>query len=208
MLTQYHTKMTQQALAPHFSERALKMIIAANLRQDDLQYQFGHDEIHYDNNAIEKGDRYIIEQRGYVIASLLTPGNLGAWVAFGRLLHTAQDFYAHTNYVTLWLDEHKDPPPTPAEIDPLRKDLIESPGLHSGKIYLPMDMLAFIPFLRPLALKLLPKDSHSWMNLDSPSRGYKFDYAFAAAVKRTVYEFELLQKILPPEMLARFTDKK
>ena len=208
MIPKYHIEMTREALAAHFSERALKMIVSANIKQDDIQYQFGHDEIHYDNNAIEAADRYINEQRGYILAALLTPGNLGAWVAFGRLLHTAQDFYAHTNYVTLWLDKHKDPPPTPAEIDPLKKELIRSPSLHSGKIYLPMDILAVIPFLRPLALKLLPKDSHGWMNLDAPERGLKFDYARAAAVKRTVHEFELLQKILTPEMLARFTDNK
>lgn len=207
MLTQYHTEMTRAALAPHFSERALEVIIAANLRQDDLKNQFGHDEIHYDNNAIEQGDRYIIEQRGYVLATLLSPGVLSAWIAFGKLLHTAQDFYAHTNYVTMWLDQFKDAPPPPVEIDPLQMDLVKSPGLCSGKIYLPMDALAFIPFLRPLALKLLPKDSHAWMNLDAPRQGYKFPYAISAATKRTEHEFDLLRKILTPEMFARFTDK-
>ena len=207
MIPRYHIEMTREALAPHFSERALQMIISANIHQDDLPNQFGHDEIHYDNNAIDAGDRYINEQRGYILAALMLPGNLGAWVAFGRLIHTAQDFYAHTNYVALWLDEQTGTPPTPAQIDPLKKDLIQSPSLCSGKIYFPMDMLAFLPIFRPLALKLLPKDSHGWMNLDAPNRGFKFDYARAAAIKRTLYEFELLQKLLPPEMFARFTDK-
>lgn len=203
----YHEEMTREAIAPYFSERALEIIIAANIKQDRLSAQIGHDEFHYDNNAIKKGDRYIIEQRGQVIATLLFPGILSAWIAFGRLLHTAQDFYAHTNYVALWLDEQTGTPPTPAQIDPLKKDLIQSPNLCSGKIYFPMDMLAFLPIFRPLALKLLPKDSHGWMNLDAPNRGFKFDYARAAAIKRTLYEFELLQKLLPPEMFARFTDK-
>lgn len=207
MLLRYHVEMTRAALSPYFSERALEIIIAANLRQDDLKNQFGHDEIHYDNNAIAKGDRYIIEQRGYVIATLLSPGILSAWIAFGRLLHTAQDFYSHTNYVTLWLEQFDGTPPAPAEIDPLQMDLVKSPRLHSGKIYLPMDALAFIPFLRPLALRLLPKDSHTWMNLDSPAQGPKFPYAIAAGTKRTEHEFDLLRKILTPEMLAKFTDK-
>jgi hypothetical protein len=44
------------------------------------------------------------------------------------------------------------------------------------------------------------------MNLDSPAQGPNFAYARAAAIKRTVYEFELLKKILTPEMFARFTD--
>ncbi|MBM4426121.1 MAG: hypothetical protein FJ031_02655 [Chloroflexi bacterium] len=207
MLVPYHEEMTREALAPHFSAGALDIIIAANLKQDSLRGQIGHDEYHYDNNAIEKGDRYIIEQRGYVLATLLSPGILGAWIAFGRLLHTAQDFYAHTNYVTMWLDEFNGAPPPPPEIDPLRKDLIKSPGLHSGNIYLPMDALYFVRPLRPLALKLLPQNSHGRMNLDSPEQGPKFEYARAAALKRTQYEFDLLRKILAPEMFARFTDK-
>lgn len=206
MIAQYHIEMTRAALSSHFSERALEVIIAANIKQDSFWNQFGHDEIHYDNNAIEKGDRYINEQRGYILATLLSPGILGAWIAFGRLLHTAQDFYAHTNYVTLWLDQFDGAPPPP-EIEPLKKELVRSPDLHSGKIYLPMDALYYVKFLRPLALRLLPKNSHGWMNLDEPAQGPKFPYAIAAATKRTTHEFDLLRKLLPPEMFARFTDK-
>jgi hypothetical protein len=44
------------------------------------------------------------------------------------------------------------------------------------------------------------------MNLDSPQQGPHFEYARAAAVKRTVYEFEILEKILTPEMFSKFTD--
>jgi len=203
----YHEEMTREAIAPYFSERALEIIIAANIKQDRLSAQIGHDEFHYDNNAIKKGDRYIIEQRGQVIATLLFPGILSAWIAFGRLLHTAQDFYAHTNYVTLWLDQFNGAPPPAPEIVPLQKDLVKSPNLYSGRIYLPLDAIAFIPFLRPLALKLLPKDSHAWMNLDTPAQGPKFEYARLAAVKRSEHELDLLRKLLTPEMFERFTDK-
>jgi hypothetical protein len=133
---------------------------------------------------------------------------LSAWIAFGRLTHTAQDFYAHTNYIPMWLDAHthNGTPPAPSEVDPVQKCLIESPKLHSGKLYLPMDLLYFVPFLRKLSLALLPPDSHGWMNLDSPKQGPRFEYARAAAVKRTIYEFEILEKILTPEMFAKFID--
>jgi hypothetical protein len=104
----------------------------------------------------------------------------------------------------MWLDRHSAPPPP--EIDPVIKDLLESPSLHSGKLYMPMDWLYFVPFLRKLALALLPSDSHAKMNLDSPAQGLKFEYARAAAVKRTLYEFELLEKILTPEMFSKFVD--
>lgn len=208
MISQYHIEMTHSALTPHFSERALEVIIAANVRQDALRNQIGHDEIHYDNNAIGKGDRYINEQRGLILATLLSQGILGAWVSFGRMLHTAQDYYAHTNYVTLWLEQFDGAAlPPPSEIDPLKKELVRSPKIRSGKVYFPMDVVYMIKPLRPLALKLLPKDSHGWMNLDEPSRGPKFDYAISAATKRTVHEFDLLQKLLPLEMFARFVDK-
>ena len=206
MLIPIHEEMTRESLGEHFSPRALEIIIAANRKQDAIRGQIGHDEFHFDNNAIEKGLRYINEQRGFVLASLLSPGVLSAWIAFGRLTHTAQDFYSHTNYISLWLDQHPGTPPTPPEIDPVQKSLLRSPSLHSGKIYLPMDALYFVPFLRKFALKLLPEDSHGKMNLDSPAQGPRFEYARAAAVKRTQHEFDLLKKILPPDLFAKFTD--
>ena len=207
MLIPIHQEMTREALEGRVSPRALEVIIAANCKQDALSGQIGHDEFHYDNNAIDEGHRYVIEQRGFVIASLLSPGVLSAWIAFGRLTHTVQDFYSHTNYVTMWLDAHPGgTPPTPPEIDPVQKDLIESPSLHSGKLYMPMDWLYFVPFLRKLSLSLLPADSHAKMNLDSPVQGAKFAYARAAAVKRTIYEFDLLEKLLTPEMFSKFAD--
>jgi len=207
MLIPIHEEMTREALGPYFSPRALEIIIAANKKQDAPRNQIGHDEIHFDNNAIDKGLRYINEQRGYILATLLSPGILSAWIAFGRLTHTAQDFYAHTNYISLWLDQHPGTPPPPLEVDPVQKSLIHSPSLRSGKIYFPLDVFYFIPFTRSIALRLLPDDSHGKMNLDSPKQGPRFAYARAAAVKRTQYEFELLRKLLTPEMFAKFTDK-
>ena len=206
MLTYVHKEMISEALSTCVSPRALEIITAANIKQDSLRGQFGHDEYHFDNNAFDKSYRYINEQRGLILASLLSPGVISAWIAFGRLTHSAQDFYAHTNYVSLWLDQHPGTPPAPPEIDPVQKDLIESPKFHSSKVYMPMDALYFIPFLRKFSLTLLPRDSHGWMNLDSPKQGFKFDYARAAAIKRTQYEFEILEKILIPEMFSKFTD--
>ncbi len=206
MLIPIHQEMTREALGGRVSPRALEIIIAANCKQDALSGQIGHDEFHFDNNAIDEGRHYINEQRGFILASLLSPGVLSAWIAFGRLTHTAQDFYSHTNYVAMWLDQHPGTPPTPLEIDPVQKNLIESPAMYSGKLYFPMDWLYFIPFLRKFALAMLPSDSHAKMNLDSPAQGPRFEYARAAAVKRTIYEFELLEKILTPEMFTKFVD--
>jgi len=207
MLIPIHEEITREALSAHFSPRALEIIIAANCKQDALSGQIGHNEYHFDNNAIDEGHQYINEQRGFVLAALLSPGVLSAWIAFGRLIHAVQDFYSHTNYIPLWLDQHDGTPPAPPEIDPVQKSLIKSPKLHSGKLYLPMDVLYFVPFLRNFSLALLPNDSHGKMNLDSPQQGPRFEYARAAAVKRTVHEFGILEKILTPEMFSKFVDK-
>jgi len=56
-------------------------------------------------------------------------------------------------------------------------------------------------------MSILPRDSHGWMNLDSPERGPNFPYAFEAAVKRTKIEFERTTRDLPEDLCALFLDK-
>ena len=68
-----------------------------------MRGQIGHDEYHFDNNAFEKSYAYIEEQRALTISSLMANDVFSAWSAFGRLTHTVQDFYSHSNYVDLWL---------------------------------------------------------------------------------------------------------
>jgi hypothetical protein len=183
------------------------MIIAGNLYQDRLRGQLGHDEYHFDNNAFEKSYAYIEEQRALTISSLLANDAPAAWSAFGRLTHTAQDFYAHSNYIDLWLACQPDGAiPTPSDVDPLDPDLINTRALRSGKIYA-LELLTFIPILKPLVMPILPRDAHGWMNLDSPKRGPNFPYAFQAAVKRTKIEFEKTTKSLPEDLFALFVDK-
>jgi hypothetical protein len=140
------------------------------------------------------------------ISSLQDGDAPAAWAAFGRLTHTAQDFYAHTNYVDLWLarfTEHSHP--SPPEIAPLLEELVDSPELHSGKLYYPLEALSFIPFLKRFVMPLLPEDSHAWMNLDSPERGKRFEYALEAAIKRTRYEFDRTVAGLSSGQVALFT---
>lgn len=210
MLKYIHIEITREALNGHFSQYALAVICTANFRQDTLRGKIGHNEYHFDNNAMEASHRYINEQRGLILASLLTSNNSFAWPAFGRLIHAAQDFYAHTNYVSLWLARYKDStPPPPPKIDPVEKSPIQNPNLHSGKRYYPLEILCFIPAFRKLAMSTplgVPRVSHAWMNLDSPKHNPQFEYARAAAIKRTQYEFGILEKLLPPGMFARFTD--
>jgi hypothetical protein len=208
MLQKIHAEITRQALQDRVSDRALDRIIEANLHQDRLLGQIGHDEYHFDNNAFEKSYAYIEEQRKLVVSSLQAEDIPSAWAAFGRLSHTAQDFYAHSNYIDLWLACQPDGVlPTPSEVDPLDPDLIDTRALRSGKIYLLLEALSFVKLLKPLVLPLLPRDSHAWMNLDSPEQGSSFVFAYQAAVKRTRIEFKRTTEDFPRDLMGRFVDR-
>jgi hypothetical protein len=205
MLRPFHIEMMHLALDDVFSPRALEEIIKANLRQDRLGGQIGHHEYHFDQNAFDKSYAYIEEQRALTISSLMKEDVPSAWSAFGRLTHTAQDFYAHSNYIDLWLARQPNGV-TPPEVDPMDTSLIHNPALRSGKVYL-REILTFIPLLKPLAMRFLPRDAHGWMNLDAPERGLHFPYAFQAAIKRTKIEFEKTTKDLPERLVALFVNR-
>jgi len=206
------------ALGERFSPRAMSAIIHANVNQDRLSGQVGHDEFHFDNNAFDKSYTYIEEQRALTVTALQKNDTLSAWSAFGRTTHTLQDFYAHSNYITLWLasfdysprsgtERDGQTPPPSSEIDPVDLTLIQHPDLHSGKVYYPFEILYFIRSAREFSLRILPKNSHAWMNLDSPEQGSKFDYAMQAAIKRTVIEYEKTTSDFSGEMCRLFLDR-
>ena len=215
MLKSYHGEICRRALGSIFSSRALDVIIAANLAQDGLRGQIGHPEFHFDDNSFQAGSVYIEEQRqiildtlnpgkGYLLSSSRS-GTIPAWEAFGRLTHAGQDFYAHSNYIKLWVNIHHPTKLPPLdEVTALQSEILNHPDLRSGKVYL-WDWVAFIPGLHGLARRILPRDSHTHMNLDSPKSGQLFPYALEAAVKRTIFEYEQITKGLDPTSLARFT---
>src|SRR6266540_1136790 len=208
MLPKIHADITKQALNEYFSASALEKIIEANAYQDRLAGQIGHDEYHFDNNAFEKSYAYIEGQRALTISSLESNDALSAWSAFGRLTHTAQDFYAHTNYIDLWLSCQPDGAvPTTSEVNPVDEDLIHSRALRSGKLYFPLELFSFVKILKPLVMPLLPRDSHAWMNLDSAEQGPNFAFAYHAAVKRTRIEFEKTTNDLSEDFLVWFVDR-
>jgi hypothetical protein len=183
-------------------------MIQANVYQDRIPGQIGHDEYHFDNNAFEKAYAYIEEQRALVISSLQANEALSAWSAFGRLTHAAQDFYAHSNYIDLWVAIQPDGAiPTTSEVDPVDEDLLHSRALRSGKLYYPLEAFSFIKFFEPMIKALLPRDSHTWMNLDSPEQGPHFAFAYQAAVKRTKIELEKIARRVTADQFAAFINK-
>lgn len=207
MLIPVHEEITRQALEKTFDPQVLKIVIRANQKQDWIRGQIGHSEYHFDNDRIEAGREYLDKQRLQVFEAIKKMELGSAWTAFGRLTHTAQDLYAHTNYVSLWLDKFGEGAwPAPDEIDPLDEQILESAQLRSGKLYYPLELFSFIPLVRELVIPILPKDSHAWMNLDSPASGEKYAYAYSAAVKRTAYELDRIKGNLTSAAFDRFVN--
>src|SRR5512140_2565164 len=207
MLKPAHVKITRQALAGRLSERALSAVLRANVGVDSLFNLVGHPELHFDDNAFE-ASRAVLAQQDALIRPALERGDApAAWKAFGRLTHTAQDFYSHSNYVDLWLAcQPEGMEPAANEIDPMDDALVENPSLRSGKMYFPLGYLSFIPGLKKLIIPRMPRDSHAWMHLDSAERGPQFEYAFYAAVKRTRYELERVERGLSAPLKRLFED--
>ncbi len=200
----YHRQITQQAVGSQVSQRALDTFIAANIGQDALRYQVGHDHFHYDSNAFSSGDAYV-ESLHALIQPALTRGDPhAAWQAFGRLGHAVQDLYAHSNYAALWLAKKNGADLTPEQIDPMEVEILSSPDLHSGKPDI-FDLLQYLSVLPVSWLKFASKDSHILLNIDGPDRAY-FELVFSAAVKRTQFEFSRVMNSLPMDLGKAFTD--
>ncbi|MFN2234852.1 MAG: zinc dependent phospholipase C family protein [Anaerolineales bacterium] len=203
----YHLEICKRALADQFSTKALDVIIKANIGQDKIRYQFKHPQFHFDSNAFEASFNYIEEQRQIILEINHSFNKLQAsWQAFGRLTHVVQDFYAHSNYIQLWLNTFQfQEKPTPQQVVAMDMDILRDPQLHSGNVYF-LDWLAFIPGFYAIAHYLTPTDSHTHMNLDHPNRGMQFSYAIEAAVKRTVFEYNQTTALLDSEKLRLFKD--
>lgn len=205
MLTPFHAGITRKALEKKFKPDVLEIVIHANKKQDAIPGLIGHSEYHFHNDLIAESLHYINIQRDAVYGFLVQMNLKPAWQAFGRLIHTAQDFYAHSNYVSLWLDQYMGTEiPSAQDISPLDEKVLTNSQLSSGKIYYPFELLSFVPGIKKLVIPFLPRDSHAWMNLDSPASGEKFEYAYHAAVKRTVIELEILEANLGPDDFSRF----
>ena len=206
----YHIEITTQALQTSVGAQALEVMLAASLNQDRLLYLLIRPQFHFDDQ-VAPGLRYMQEQRRLLLGALRQAQEIPAWQAFGRLIHAAQDFYAHSSYVRLWMAKEQEQQaqkiPPVESIDPLDPALLDSPELTCGRVYL-AEGLVLIPRLEPLARRLLPGDAHYWVHLDHPGRGALFPYACAAARKRTCYEFEttlaLIQKELGDDACRRF----
>ena len=194
MNAKYHIEITRKALSNHFSEKSLKIILRANINQDSIKNQINHDYLHFDSNTFEEGFDYIQQQNWIVIDAIDLSDFRTAQKAFGRVLHTWQDFYSHSNYVRLWCEQNREA--GPSEIIHNDESIMNHPDLRSGMNYGLVEYLALLPGLSSIITPLMPDDSHAKMNLDTPRSGPLFHFAFTAACKRTKDCFDKLIKEL------------
>jgi hypothetical protein len=184
----YHRQVMQRALGGRVSRRALAAMLRANLGQDSLAGLI-RPAFHFDNSLFEVTLAYIDGNRQIAAQ---TSNSARAWLAFGRLSHAVQDFYSHSNYVALWLERQPADQPAPVTaIDGLDPALLRHRRLKSGRVYFPLEALWLLKPLRPMVKRLVPRDAHAWMNIDSPQASHLFPYAIEAAVQRTIDEYDL-----------------
>ncbi|MCJ7696279.1 MAG: Het-C domain-containing protein, partial [Anaerolineaceae bacterium] len=112
--------------------------------------------------------------------------------AFGRMTHTIQDFYAHSNFIQLWIRNLHGEVPNLNRLDCVDNKILKHSNLLSHKTIFPGDYIALLPGMARFLKPHLPKTSHTCMNLDSPESGENFTWAYSAAVLRTKLELNKL----------------
>lgn len=190
-----HGFITTEANNEVLTDEQLRLVVLLNKLQDIHQTQSC---IHFDNCAFKEGVNYIHSEWDVINASgdHFDPVALGA---FGRLLHTVQDFYAHSNWIELHLDA------TPIPVWNLSVEDLPA-GMVSGTWVLgsPKDCSKGTP-------------SHKELNKDNPSseEGKKvveggphkgrtlFELALDTAVQATIEQFERLRQSMGKQLAYR-----
>ena len=179
---QYHAALTEQACPDDPTIRAnLWMIVAANLATDSDQF---NSELHFDNCTFALGAQRIVD----LWKLIESPIQENPYVTFGTMIHTVQDFYAHSN----WVELHEGASP------------VRVWDLNGGS--LPADIVSGVFWLDWPKLCGPNAPTHAQLNKDSPeseegskvvqsgpNAGKKlFDLAFAAALQATQVQFQRL----------------
>lgn len=198
MLSRYHIEITKRSLGVFFSTDSLREITQANVAQDSFASLLGAEaRRHVCDCTVDESLAYIAEEHALIAELSERPGTESKQrAALGRLLHTAQDFYAHTNYVALWAARHGH------EFvgeglesvggDAIDPTIFSHSSLQIAKWVTWREPLYYIPGFGSLLRHFwLPESSHEAINLDSPKQGVYFYVAMAIARQRTLKEYSL-----------------
>jgi hypothetical protein len=184
--------MTEAAIGQHFGRGDLDRIIRANLEQDSLRNIF-NPIVHFDDSRLEESQQYIAAHRRLAVDRLLIGDREEALRALGRLLHTRQDFYAHSNWAALWVERHGGLEAVQPEEIEICPDPATEAGVITGRASLFWYFACRLPLIgKRLEHSVVSRDSHEVMNLDYPERGPLFAFALQAATKHSREEFDML----------------
>ena len=95
-------------------EDVVKVVLNANSQTDFKEYTLA--AAHFDSEQFESGQERLIALRQSVVSSIQAGNYDAAQKDTGRMLHTLQDFYSHTNWI-----ENGDRAPNPVLGQPNRK---------------------------------------------------------------------------------------
>jgi hypothetical protein len=210
MYPYYHLKITSEAVSSLFARSAFRQVLYGNIGQDGLAGQIGHPEYHFDDSQFERTYAYLNGLKETITRCITQHKDIStARERYGQFTHALQDFYAHSNYITLYTMKYQIRlEDWDGTINCLVEDIIHSPDLISGHFYSPWEWVTFIPGIGDRFLPLFPRTSHAHMNIDSPGSSDWFPLAYRAAVERTRIEskhlFSSLQAVDPAAMLEFF----
>lgn len=194
MRAEYHAAITRTVLGRFFSLEPLEEIVAANLGQDSLLSLLGNAPYrHFCDRELQRSVAYIEDEHQKIRAHAGGQQDVHEQrAALGRLLHTVQDFYAHSNYIELWLRHKGGVAAVSADsIDGLDPELMGHPELHVGDWVVWRDLIYYVPVVgRAMRNLWLAPRSHEAMHLDAPDRGPGFVLALATARQRTTCEYQ------------------
>ena len=194
MNEEYHRQVTIDAIGNQLTAKELETVIAATVGQDRVLNWLTTPQRHYDGRYFAESEAYIAEERAHAIDAFRRGDRTAGLQALGRLLHTRQDFYSHSNWMrlcaadaTTWNTE--DPAICLAPQD--------APGLFAAKAPFWIHVIYLIPVLGSLVKRFyLPADYHEAMHLDDPSRGPLFAPSLVAARKHTRLEWDKVMSTL------------
>ena len=140
-----HQNISSAALTPQgISEASFQVIDDGNTSQDIPETAKFSDATHHcDNSKLAESFAYIQERTQFIIEQAFQAHRnqealKNALYAFGELLHTAQDFYSHTNYIELNLKRNVSLRPEDIPLfnwDNLKESPPQPAGIKSGYFY-------------------------------------------------------------------------
>lgn len=182
----YHATLLRRAAPKGFSRRALLVqVVPANIAVDLNQKD---KRLHFDNCTFSAGVDHI---EG--LWSRIESG-VSRLAHFGKLTHTVQDFYSHSNWVEL--HQHLSPIPVwdlsvdslPAEVLSGTYPSTRGPGSQRVPTHAELNKDSPFAWFSPSGARVVA---------DGPNRGKTlFELGYAAALAATRIQFERLMRML------------